>query len=67
MRIGQSRINLDLVIEQYENGETPEELVRSYDTLVLADVYAVISYYLRHRDEVQAYLKGRKEEARASS
>jgi uncharacterized protein (DUF433 family) len=64
-RVGKSRISLDLVVEQYENGMTPEELVRAYDTLVLADVYAVITYYLRHRDEVRTYLKRRGEEAEA--
>jgi hypothetical protein len=52
-----------LVVEQYENGMTPEDMVRAYDTLVLADVHAVIAYYLRHRDEVRAYLKRREEEA----
>ena len=48
-----------------ENGVTPEDMVRAYDTLVLADVHAVIAYYLRHRDEVRAYLKQRAEEAEA--
>lgn len=65
VRIGNSRISLDLVIEQYENGMTPEDMVRAYDTLGLADVHAVIAYYLRHRDEVGAYLKRRAEEAKA--
>ena len=65
VRIGNSRISLDLVVEQYENGMTPEDMVRAYDTLVLADVHAVIAYYLRHRDEVRAYLKRRAEEAEA--
>src|SRR6202451_2252946 len=65
VRIGDSRISLDLVVEQYENGMTPEDMVRAYDTLVLADVHAVIAYYLRHRDEVRAYLKRRAEEAEA--
>ncbi len=65
VRVGNSRISLDLVVEQYENGMTPEDMVRAYDTLVLADVYAVIAYYLRHRDEVRAYLKRREEEAEA--
>ena len=65
VRVGKSRISLDLVVEQYENGMTPEDMVRAYDTLVLADVHAVIAYYLRHRAEVQAYLKHRKEEAEA--
>ena len=60
-----TRISLDLVVEQYENGMTPEDMVRAYDTLVLADVHAVIAYYLRHRDEVRAYLKRRDEEAEA--
>ena len=63
IRVGKSRISLDLVIEQYENGMTPEDMVRAYDTLELADVHAVIAYYLRHRDEVRAYLKRRAEEA----
>ena len=65
VRVGNSRISLDLIVEQYENGMTPEDMVRAYDTLVLADVHAVIAYYLRHRDEVAAYLKQRAEEAEA--
>src|SRR5437763_9820505 len=65
VRVGSSRVSLDLVVEQYENGMTPEDMVRAYDTLALADVYAVIAYYLRHRDEVRAYLKRREAEAAA--
>ena len=65
VRVGNSRISLDLVVAQYENGMTPEDIVRAYDTLVLADVYAVIGYYLRHRDEVRAYLTRREQEAAA--
>src|SRR3979490_1647638 len=65
IRVGKSRITLDLVVEQYENGMSPENMVRAYDTLNLADVHAVIAYYLRHRDEVRAYLKRREEEAEA--
>ncbi len=63
IRVGNSRISLDLVVEQYENGMTAEELVQAYDSLALVDVQAVIAYYLRHRDEVQAYLKRRADEA----
>jgi uncharacterized protein (DUF433 family) len=65
VRVGKSRVILDLLVSQYENGMTPEDMVRDYDTLMLADVYAVIAYYLRHRDEVLAYLKRREEEAQA--
>jgi uncharacterized protein (DUF433 family) len=63
IRIGTSRISFDLLVEQYENGMTPEDLVRAYDTLELTDVYAAIGYYLKHREEVQADLKRRTDEA----
>src|ERR1700677_3492120 len=63
VRIGKSRVSLDLVIEQYENGMTPEDIVRAYDTLNLADVHAVIAYYMRHNGEVRAYLDRRRKEA----
>lgn len=65
VRIGNSRITLDLLVEQYENGMSPEDMVRAYDTLALADAHAAIAYYLRHRNEVEAYLMRRKEEAAA--
>src|SRR5215210_2403879 len=65
VRVGGGRISLDLIVEQYENGMTPEAMVRAYDTLNLVDVYAAIAYYLRHTDEVRAYLKRREAEAAA--
>jgi len=63
VRVGKCRIALDVVVEQYENGMTPEGIVRAYDTLELADVYAVLGYYLRYREKVRGYLKRREEEA----
>ncbi len=63
LRIGNSRLTLDLLVEQYENGLSPEDLVRAYDSLDLADAHAAIAYYLRNRDKVRAYLHGRKREA----
>jgi uncharacterized protein (DUF433 family) len=65
IRVGASRITLDLIVEQYENGMSADEFVRAYDSLSLADVHGAIAYYLRHRDEVRAYIKRRAEEAQA--
>lgn len=61
--MGKSRITLALIVEEYESGMTPEDMVRAYDTLDLADVYAVVAYYLRHRDVVGEYMKRRDEKA----
>lgn len=40
----------------------PEQIVNDFDTLTLADVYAAISYYLQHRQEVDSYLAKRAEQ-----
>ena len=47
---------LELVIGASKRGETPEGIVRSYRTLHLADVYAVISRYLANPAPFEAYL-----------
>jgi len=56
-RVGKSRVLLDMVIHAFNAGRTPEEIVQSYDTLQLEDVYAVLAYYLTHRAEVDNYLQ----------
>lgn len=65
VKVGNTRITLDLIVEQYDNGMTPEDMVRAYDTLQLVDVYAAISYFLRHQNEVREYMKKREIEAAA--
>lgn len=56
IRVGKSRVLFYLVVEAYKRGNRPEDIVEMYDTLDLADVHAVIAYYLRHHDEVEAFL-----------
>jgi uncharacterized protein (DUF433 family) len=63
LRVGDSRVSLDTVIFEYENGADPEGIVNAYPTLQLVDVYAVLAYYHRHRDEVNDYLRKREAEA----
>lgn len=62
-RVGGTRVTLDTIIGTWLDGATAESIVSSYDVLTLADVYAVVTYYLRHRGEVEVYLKRREEEA----
>ena len=63
VRVGGTRVTLDAVVTAYLEGATAEEIVLRYDSLRLADVHAVISYYLEHRAEVEAYLAQRHQEA----
>jgi uncharacterized protein (DUF433 family) len=59
--IGNTRVTLDTVIELFEAGATAEEINEQFPTVDLADVYAAISYYLKHQVEVAQYLKNRAE------
>jgi uncharacterized protein (DUF433 family) len=61
LRVGGSRVLLELVIRAFQDGATPEAIVQRYDTLKLPDVYAAITYYLRHPAEVIAYLERREQ------
>lgn len=63
LRIGHSRVLLELVIRGFQDGATPEAIVQRYETLSLHDVYAVIAYYLRHQPEIERYLARREQEA----
>ena len=56
IRVDGTRVPLATVITAFHQGATPEEIVADFDTLDLADAYAVIAYYLRHTAEVDAYL-----------
>jgi uncharacterized protein (DUF433 family) len=61
IRIGQTRVLLELVIQAFQDGATPETMVQRYDTLNLPDVYAVIAYYLKHPAEVDEYISQREQ------
>ena len=63
LRVGGTRVLLERVIRAFENGATPEGIVQSYDTLQLPDVYAVLSWYLKHQAEVHEYLRLREQDA----
>jgi uncharacterized protein (DUF433 family) len=56
-RVGESRVLLELVIRAFKQGESPEGIARSYRSLRLADIYAVISRYLAHPAPFDEYLR----------
>jgi len=64
IRIGNTRVLLELVIRAYQSGLKAEQIAERFDTLELADVHAVLAYYLRHRSEVEDYMQRREAEAK---
>lgn len=63
IRIGNTRVLLELVIKTYQSGLNAEQIAQRFDTLELADIHTVLAYYLRHRSEVEDYIQRRQTEA----
>jgi uncharacterized protein (DUF433 family) len=66
IRVGGTRVTLDALVAAFAGGATAEEIVQRYPSLDLGDVYAVIGFYLHHREEVDAYLEQQDERASLS-
>ncbi|HWQ14972.1 MAG TPA: DUF433 domain-containing protein [Roseiflexaceae bacterium] len=64
VRVGGTRPTLETLLAAYARGDSPEGIAAAFSGLQLADVYAVITYYLRHRPEIDAYLRA--QEVRAA-
>lgn len=61
--VGKTRVPLETVIYMFREGASAEEVVDSFDVLSLADVFAVFSYYLNHRADVDEYMRASEEDA----
>ena len=64
-RVSGTRVTLDTVVRAFTRGATAEEIAQQYPSVLLPDVYAVISYYLQNREEVEKYLEKRRKHAQA--
>ena len=60
-RVGNSRVTLDTVVGAFRDGATAEEIAEQYPAISLAQVYAVIAYYLAHTADVDDYLRVREQ------
>lgn len=63
IRIAGTRVSLESVVAVYEQGMSIPHLAEAFPDLTLADLHATISYYLRHREDVETYIEGRRREA----
>jgi uncharacterized protein (DUF433 family) len=59
IRVGETQVALERLIDAHRKGATPERIAGEHPDLAVADVYGAIGYFLRHREEVEAYLERR--------
>jgi uncharacterized protein (DUF433 family) len=65
IRLTGSRVPLGSVIYHYHLGSTPEQIAYKFQGLNPADIYAVIAFYLNHREAIDQYLHEEDAEADA--
>lgn len=63
IRITGSRVTLDVVVRQFRQGATAEQIQEDFPSLALRDIYAVIAYYLQHTDSVEEYVRAQTQAA----
>jgi len=63
VRVGGTRVTLDTVIGAFNAGYAAETIRNKYPSLQLADIYAVIAYYLRHQEAIDAFIERNRQEA----
>ena len=62
IRIKGTRVGVELVIEDFLEGASPEEIMQRFRSLSLKQIYATITYYLFNKEKMDAYIEeGRKQ------
>ena len=56
VRLVGHRIGLNHVVNLYNEGNSPEQILEEFDTLSLALIYQVLAYYHANKAEVDAYI-----------
>jgi uncharacterized protein (DUF433 family) len=63
IRLIGSRIPLDTIVYEFNQGATAEQIQDSFPSLSLRSIYGAISFYLEHQAAVDDYLRRREQEA----
>ena len=62
-----TRVSLESVVIRFQQGASPDNIVQSFPTLKLSQVYGTIAYYLENEKVINDYLaEGERELERAS-
>ncbi|MGJ5633333.1 DUF433 domain-containing protein [Nostoc sp. CALU 1950] len=56
IRLKGHRIGIDNVIQYYQQGCSPEQILEELPSLNLEKIYATLTYYLHNRVEIDAYM-----------
>lgn len=65
IRVGGTRLLIDMIVDAHNRGESPETIYEAFPSKYysIADIYAVIAYYLSHKAAIDKHLADGEREA----
>jgi len=63
IRIKGHRIGIEHVLELYQQGYSPEQIMQEFPGLSLEQIHATITYYLHNRAKIDSYIQQGRERA----
>jgi uncharacterized protein (DUF433 family) len=60
-----TRVSLDSIVYAFLEGQTAEAIAQAFPVLTLEQVYGALTYYLAHREPVDAYLSAQRKDFEA--
>lgn len=66
VRVKGSRVTLDVIVRQFQQGATAEQIVEDFPSLSLREVYGTLYFYLDNSAAVEAYLQQQTQAAAAT-
>lgn len=59
IRVEGSRVTLDSIVHEFKLGATAEQILHSFPSITLREIYGAIFYYLNDTEGVEEYLRQR--------
>jgi uncharacterized protein (DUF433 family) len=56
-----TRVSLDSIVYAFLAGQTAEAIAQAFPVLTLEQVYGAATFYLAHREDIDAYLSAQRE------
>ena len=59
IRVAGSRVTLDSIVNEFKLGATAEQVLHSFPSVSLREIYGTIFYYLNNTEAIEEYLRQR--------
>lgn len=63
IRVKGTRVSIEILLDEFNQGVSPEKIQQDYPSVTREQVYAAITYYLHNQQEIDSYMRKSRETA----